>query len=164
MCWFANWWLIKATMNFIFISFALLHSMPKTMGLCSPICSTLAVPPIIHPIYCGRQLLVGCCMFLLNSSRLRPRPQPSLYFSIGLVLASQSMKPAMARAHRMPRACYRLIGSSGAKIWSIAGVVIEREGQSHWRVGGWWLMLVVVSCGCIFVLWLAVEHFILPIL
>jgi hypothetical protein len=102
----------------LFLSFfALLHSIPQTMGPCPPTRSTRAPPTLIHPIYHGRQPLVGCCELLLNSSHLRPRPQPFLYFSMGLVLVPQSMKSAMARVHRRTRACYRPIGSKSAKIW-----------------------------------------------
>jgi hypothetical protein len=93
-----------------------LHSMPQMMGRCPPTHSAPAVPPIIYPIFCGHQPFVGFCVLLLYGGHLRPRPQPSLYFLMGLVLAPQSMEPTMARVHQMPRACYRLIGSSGAKI------------------------------------------------
>ncbi len=102
--------------------FVLLHLTPQTMGSCPLTHSVPAAPPLIHPIYRGCQPLVGCCMLLLlNGGHLRPRPQPSLYFSMGLVLAPQSMEPAMARAHRAPCACYRPIGSRSAKIWVHGG-------------------------------------------
>ncbi len=135
----------------LFILFcALLHSTPQTMGHCPPTHSTLAAPPIIPPIYRSRQLLVGCCMLLLNGGHLWPRPWPYLCFSIGLVLAPQSTEPAMARAHRMPRACCRLIRSTVVpRFGSMADVAMDRESQNRWRVGRWWLMLVVVCCCCV---------------
>ena len=120
VCWFANWWPIKATMYLIFIIFCIApFDAPQTMGHRPPTRSAPAAPPNIHPIYCSRQPLVGCCVLLLNNShlRLRPRPRPSFYFSMCIVLVPQSADPAMARVHWMPRACYRLIGSSGTTIW-----------------------------------------------
>jgi hypothetical protein len=101
----------------LILFFALLYLIPQMMGRHPPTRSTPAAPPIIHPIYRGHQILIGCCVLLLDSGHLRPRPQPNLYLSMGLVLAPQSMEPGTARVHRMPRACYRLIGSRGTKIW-----------------------------------------------
>ncbi len=101
--------------------FASIHLTPQTMGRCPPTHSALAGPPLMHPIYRSHQPLISCCVFLLNSGHLRPWPQPSLYFSIGLVLAPQSTEPAMARAHQTPSACYRPIGSGSAKIWGHGG-------------------------------------------
>ena len=133
------------------------------MGRCPPTRSSPVSPHIIHTIYHGCQPLVGCCMLLCNGGQLKPRPQPSLYFSMGLVLVPQSMEPAMARAHQMPHACYRPIGSGSAKIWGHGGCCHGDRGPTllEGRV-------VVVHVGCCvfwlcFVLWFAVEHCILPI-
>jgi hypothetical protein len=70
--------------------------MPQTMERRPPTHSALAPPPLLHPIYHGRHPLVGCCVLLLNGGYLRPRPQPFLYFSMGLVSVPQSMEQAMA--------------------------------------------------------------------
>jgi hypothetical protein len=126
--------------------------------------SAPAAPPLIHPIYRRRQPLVGCCVLLLNGDHLRPRPQPSLSFSMGLVLTPQSMEPATARAHQMPRPCYRPIGSKSAKIWVHGGCchgeretkqLESRAAAAHIGCCVLWLC---------FVLWLMVECCILPIL
>ncbi len=144
--------------------FMLLHSMPQTMGHCPPTRSTPAAPPLIYPIYRGRQPLVGCCVLLLNGSHLRPRPRPSLCFSMGLILVPQSMEAAVARVHRTSRACYRPIRIGSAKIWDHGGCCHCNGGPK--RLEG---RVVATHVGCCvfwlcFVLWLMVEHCILPIL
>ncbi len=59
---------------------------------------------------------VDCCLKSPNRGHLRPESGASLYFFMRLILTLQFTEPEMARAHRMPRACFRPIGSSGAKI------------------------------------------------
>ena len=59
---------------------------------------------------------VDCCLKFPNSGHLRPEPGASLYFFVCPILTLQSTELAMARAHRMPRACFRPIGSGSAKI------------------------------------------------
>ncbi len=143
--------------------FAPLHLTPQMMGRCPPTRSAPDTPPLIHPTYRGHQPLVSYYVLLLNSCPLRPRPHSSLYFSMGLVLAPQSMEPAMARVHQTPRACYRLmIGSGSTKIWSHSGcchgnrgpkLLEGRAAAAHVGCCVFWLC---------FVLWHAVEHCILP--
>ncbi len=59
---------------------------------------------------------VDCCLKSPNGSHLRPELGASLYFFVRPIPRLQSTEPATARAHRMPCACFRPIGSGGAKI------------------------------------------------
>ena len=59
---------------------------------------------------------VDCCLKSPNGGHLRPEPGASLYFFVRPIPTLQSTEPATARAHRTPRACFRPIGSGGAKI------------------------------------------------
>jgi hypothetical protein len=138
--------------------------MPQTMGCCPPTRSSPAAPPLIHPIYRSCQPLVCCCVLLLNGGHLRPRPQPSPYFSMDLVSAPQSMGTAMARAHRTPRACYRPMGSGSAKIWGHGRCCHGDRGPK--LLEGRAVMAHVACCvfWLCFGLGLVVEHCILPIL
>jgi hypothetical protein len=98
-----------------------------------------------------------------NGGQLRPRPHPSLCFSMGCVLAPQTKEPTTARAQPMPRVLYGPIGSSSAKLWVHGGCCHRERGPNPLKGRAAWLMLVVV-CWLCFVLWLAVEYCILPIL
>ena len=60
--------------------------------------------------------LVDCCLKSPNGGHLRPELGTSLYFFVRPIWMLQLMEPAMARAHRTPHACFRPIGSGGAKI------------------------------------------------
>ena len=59
---------------------------------------------------------VNCCLKSPNGGHLRPEPGTSLYFFVGPIPTLQLTKQATARAHRTPRASFRPIGISGAKI------------------------------------------------
>ena len=59
---------------------------------------------------------VDCCLPSSNGGHLRPEPGAALYFFVRPIPTLQSTEPAMARAHRTTRACFRTIGSGGAKI------------------------------------------------
>ncbi len=59
---------------------------------------------------------VDCCLKSPNGSHPRPEPGASLYFFVCPTPTLQLTEPAMARAHRTPRASFRPIGIGGAKI------------------------------------------------
>jgi hypothetical protein len=73
--------------------------------------SALTPPPTASADY-----RVDCCLKSPNGGHLRPGPGASLYFFVCPIPMLQSTEPATARAHRTPRACFRPIGSGGAKI------------------------------------------------
>jgi hypothetical protein len=134
------------------------------MGPCPPTHSSPAAPPIIHPIYRGRKKIGWLLSVAAYWQPFKAQPQHYLYVSMGLVLAPQSTEPAMVRAHWTPQVCYRLIESKGAKIW-IHGGCCHGERGSKPLTG----RAAAAHVGCCvlwlcFVLWLVVEHCILPIL
>ena len=59
---------------------------------------------------------VDCCLKSSNGGHLRPEPSASFYFFLRPIPTLQLTEPATARTHRTPRACFRPIGSDGAKI------------------------------------------------
>ena len=59
---------------------------------------------------------VDCSLKSPNGGHLRPEPGTSLYFFVRPISMLQLTEPATARAHRTTRACFRPIGSGGAKI------------------------------------------------
>ncbi len=77
-------------------------------SLPSGLCST--TPPTGSADY-----RVDCWLSSSIGGHLRPRSRLPLYFLMRLALALQSTEPAMARAHRTTCACFRTIGSGGAK-------------------------------------------------
>ncbi len=73
--------------------------------------SALTPPPTTSADY-----RVDCCLKSPNGGHLRPEPGAFLYFFVSPILTLQSTEPATARVHRTTRACFRPIGSGGAKI------------------------------------------------
>ncbi len=70
---------------------------------------------------------------------------------MGYVLTPQTRVPTAAPPNPMARALHGPIGSGGPSVGGAAGLSMEREGQSRWRVGWRWLMLVVVCVVVVFV-------------
>ena len=62
---------------------------------------------------------------------------------------AQTREPTLAIGSLMPRACCRPIGSYGAKSWDHGRCCHGNRGQSHWGIGRWQLMLVVVCFDCV---------------
>ena len=69
-----------------------------------------------NPPTASADYLIDCCLKSPNGGHLRPEPGASLYFFVRPIPTLQSTEPATARAHRTTRACFRTIGSGGAKI------------------------------------------------
>jgi hypothetical protein len=103
-------------------------------------------PPLQHPSERGRQLLVDCCLSSSNGGHLRPEPDVSLYFLMSLHLAPQTGKPAIAPPNLTTGALRGTIGSRGTLGWGHRYSAHRERGQSQWRVGWQWLILVVVCC------------------
>jgi hypothetical protein len=106
----------KAAVYFIFYIFCRSICRPKQwdgVPPCAPPPTRLRsnIPPSASAIY-----RVDCWLSSSIGGHLRPRLCLPLYFLMRLGLALQSTEPATARAHRMTRACFRTIGSGGAKI------------------------------------------------
>ena len=106
----------KATVYFVFVSFSLLNSTPQMMGWYPPTCSLPSAPPLYHPPTASADYRVDFCLKSPNCDHLRPEPGASLYFFVRPISTLQLTEPATARAHRTPHACFRPIGSGGAKI------------------------------------------------
>jgi hypothetical protein len=71
----------KAMVYFMFINFLLLDSLPQTMGQHPPTCYNPRVPPLQHLPYHFRQLLVGCCVALVEWRPPKAKtPSLSLFF------------------------------------------------------------------------------------
>ena len=118
-----------------------LNSRPKD-GTVSPIRSNPSAPPLRHPSHRGRRLLVDCCVSLLNSGNLRPRPGPSLCFLMGLFLAPQTRELMAERAKPTPCACPWWIGTSGTKSWVRGRFCHGDRGEpveGRVTVGSFWL-------------------------
>jgi hypothetical protein len=79
----------KVTVYFLFDIFFALNSLPPTIGCRTPTRSNPCVPPLQHPFYRGRQLLVDCCVLPINGGHLRPMHHFSLYFLMWFILVSQ---------------------------------------------------------------------------
>ncbi len=62
---------------------------PPTIGRRPPTHSNPRAPPLQHPFYCGCQLLVDCCVLLINGGQLRPMHHFPLYFLMWFILVSQ---------------------------------------------------------------------------
>ena len=87
------------------------------MRQCPPTRSNQRAPPLQHPSHRWRQLLVDCFFFSSNRGHLRSRSRPSLFFLMGLFLASQTREPMVERASPTPRACRWPIGIGRTKCW-----------------------------------------------
>jgi hypothetical protein len=94
----------------------------------------------------GCQLPFDCCIYLENSSHLRPTLPPSLYFLMWIKNSSQTKEPAVPCTNPAPGACNRPMGRCGAKIWGYHCPTHGERGQSSWRVGWQWSILVVLCC------------------
>ncbi len=82
----------KVTVYFSFDIFFALNSLPPTIGCRPPTCSNPRAPPLQHPFYCGRQLLVDCCVLIDR----RP-PKVTVYFLFDIFFASNSSPPTIGR-------------------------------------------------------------------
>lgn len=98
------------------------------------------------------KLLFGCCVFSLNGSHIRPETSISLYFVVASYYGTPNKgtdngdsKPNAAhllQSHREPRS--QELGGHG-------GCCHGDRGQNCWGIGRWWLMLVVVCFGGVWV-------------
>jgi len=95
---------------------------------------------------------VDCCLKSPNGGHLRPGPGASLYFFVRPIPTLQSTEPAMARAHRTPRACFRPIGSGSAMNWRRRWPTHGGRGLKPLEGRAAAAQLVVVCCGCVVVL------------
>ena len=129
VCWSTYWWLINTIKYIIYIIFALIHSTPQTMEWCPHKRSAPATTFLQHSIYQWCQLFVKCWFASPNGSHLRKETGISLLFLVCSILAPKTREPATTRAHQIPRACYRPIGSSGTKIWGHGGCCHGNRGR-----------------------------------
>jgi hypothetical protein len=109
-------WPFKAVVYFILYIFRPSICRPKRwdgVPRCAPPPTRLRynIPPTASANY-----RADCCLKSPNGGHLRSEPGESLYFFVCPIPTLQSTEPATARAHRTPRACFRPIGSGGAKI------------------------------------------------
>ena len=148
-CWFADWRSIYVTVYFIFVVFALLRSMSQTMGQSFP---TRSNPPnstspdslsLLMPT-----LGVGCWVFLSSFSHLRPRPSQALYFLMGYVSMLQRKAPNAGPPKTPAWALHGIIRRRCAESWGHGGCCHGDRGQSRWRVGRQWIILVGCCVWC----------------
>ncbi len=83
----------KVTVYFLFDIFFASNKSPPTIGCRPPTRSNPRVPPLQHSFYCGRQLLVDCCVLPINGSHLRPQCILNLLFSCIEFVASNDWMP-----------------------------------------------------------------------
>ncbi len=81
--------LSKVTVCFLFDIFFASNLSPPTIGRCPPTHSNPRAPPLQHPFYRGRQLLVDCCVLLINGGHLRRMHHFPLYFLMWFISVSQ---------------------------------------------------------------------------
>jgi hypothetical protein len=79
----------KVTVYFLFDIFFASNLLPPTIGRCPPTHSNPRAPPLQHPFYRGRQLLVDCCVLPINGGHLRLMHHFPLYFLMWFILVSQ---------------------------------------------------------------------------
>ncbi len=79
----------KVTVYFLFEVFFALNLSPPTIGRRPPTRSNPPAPPLQHPFYRGRQLLVDCCVLPINGGHLRPMHHFPLYFLMWFISVSQ---------------------------------------------------------------------------
>jgi hypothetical protein len=106
----------KAVVYFIFYIFCQSIRRPKGWDGVPPRAPPPTRPCSNIPLTASAEYWVDCWLSSLIGSHLRPRPRLPLYFLTRLALVLQSTEPATARVNRMTHACFRTIGSSGAKI------------------------------------------------
>ncbi len=149
---------------FLFLVFHHSFHRPKQLyGVC-PTRSAQVLHPPQYPSYTKRQLLVGYCVVQPKDCHLRLRPSLLLCFLKGCVSAPQTNDRRVVRAHPMHPAIEGPIGSSGAKSWVHRGCCHEERGPKPLKCRAAAAHIICcVLCLC-FVLWLGVEHCILPIL
>jgi hypothetical protein len=96
VCVVLDWWPSKADVLLIFVLFCHSNCCQNRFYNASPPHSTPAVPPLKHPSYHEHQLLVGCCVFLLSFSHLRPRHHFLSTFQRVLFCPLQTSQPTVA--------------------------------------------------------------------
>jgi len=132
---------------FIFVRRSVHH--PKRWYSVRPTRSVQIARPPEYPPHRDRRLLVGCFVVCSNCGHRRSRPHPSLCFW-GVAFRHPERRNQQWREHNRRREpCIGPWGAAAPRFGSMADVAMEREGQSRWRVGRQWLMLVVVCCDCI---------------
>ncbi len=144
----------KATLYFKFNIFAL-NLLPPTIGHHPPIRSNPHTPPLKHPFYRGRQLLVDCCLLLINGGHLRPTHHILSIFWCGLFWCPKWEPASMASNNQVPCACPGSIGGGGTNRWCCPGCCHGDRGQSRLRVGWQWLILLLCVCCVLWVVLLA---------
>ncbi len=82
----------KVTVYF-YLKFFALNSLPPTIGHHPPTCSNPRVPPLQHPFYRGRQLLVDCCVLPINGGHLSPQCVLNSKFFCAEFVASNDWAP-----------------------------------------------------------------------
>jgi hypothetical protein len=127
-----------------FLFFLLLLSLPPQMMVWHP-------PHTFHP---GRapspisllpQIPTFGWLLCCPTKRWPPKAEVtslSQIFNV-LRLAPQTKEQTAMRVHPTLRALYGPIGISSAKMWVHGRCCPGKRWQSRWRVGQWWLMLVV---------------------
>ncbi len=82
----------KVTVYFLFDIFFASNLLPPTIGRRPPTRSDPHMPPLQHPFYRGRQLLVDCCVLIDQ----RP-PKVTVYFLFDIFFASNLSPPTIGR-------------------------------------------------------------------
>ena len=120
------------------------------MGRCPHTGSITHTPLLPYPPHLKCQLLVSCCLLLLNGGHLRPRPV--------VEFVGPNKGPTAARASLMQCAGYGPIWSRGrsrrTKLWGHGACSHRERGQIRWGVGRLQIKLVVVC----FMLCFVVDH------
>jgi hypothetical protein len=79
----------KVTVYFLFDIFFASNLSPPTIGRRPPTSFNPCAPPLQHPFYHGRQLLVDCCVLPINGGHLKPMHHFPSYFLMWFISASQ---------------------------------------------------------------------------
>ncbi len=79
----------------VYYFFDIFLSSPPTIGRRPPTRSNPCAPPLQHPFYRGRQLLVDCCVLPINGGHLRPQCiLNSIFFCIEFVASNDWTPPS----------------------------------------------------------------------
>jgi hypothetical protein len=110
-----------------------------------PSCTSSPIynPPRTPPFICLLDI------FRKQQPPKRSMPPPSLYFSMWIKKSSQTREPSIACTNPAPGACNGPMGRRSTKFWGRRCPTHGERGQSRWRVGWQWSILVVLCC----VLW-----------
>jgi hypothetical protein len=132
VCNFIDRRLPKVTVYFLFKFFLRQICRLQQLDAALPHVSNQHAPPLKHPFYRGRQLLVDCYLLPINSGHLRPTHHILSIFGCCLFRCPKWEPASMASNNQAPCACPGSIGIGGTNRRCCRGCCHGDRGQSTW--------------------------------